>query len=159
MENANPIIKNNLEKRFDLQLVSGKLANVTKESIFELIRDIMDPEHPHTLEQLNVVSLEDIYISQLEDESVMCQAGQPINCVNIIFTPTVPHCSMAGIIGLTIIYKLQKIVDGYLINVLIKADTHSTYKALNKQFSDRDRVMAAFENEGLVEMMKFCTNE
>jgi len=51
----------------------------------DLIRSITDPEHPHTLENLLVVSQGQVNI--LED------------LVHVQFTPTVPHCGAATIIG------------------------------------------------------------
>ena len=58
--------------------------------IFDLIRDINDPEHPLTLEQLNVVTEEQITV---EDDK---------NNIVVMFTPTIPHCSMATLIGGTV---------------------------------------------------------
>ena len=49
-----------------------------------------------TLEQLDVVKLEDVMV---DDEN---------NKVNVIFTPTIPHCSMATLIGLSIRVKLLR---------------------------------------------------
>ena len=51
--------------------------------IFDLIRDINDPEHPLTLEQLNVVTEEQIAIDADKHD------------IKVMFTPTIPHCSMA----------------------------------------------------------------
>ena len=51
--------------------------------IFDMIRDIQDPEHPLTLEQLNVLEVGNINV---DDEK---------NRIEIFFTPTVPHCSMS----------------------------------------------------------------
>ena len=52
--------------------------------VFEMLRHLNDPEHPLTLEQLNVVRLEDI---EVDDRK--CKV-----CVNYTHT-TIPHCSMA----------------------------------------------------------------
>lgn len=62
----------------------------------EHIRDIRDPEHPYTLEVLGVVRKEDIAVDD---------AG---STVSVQFTPTIPHCSMATLIGLTIKVKLLR---------------------------------------------------
>ena len=59
-------------------------------------RGINDPEHPLTLEQLDVVKLDDV---EVDDKN---------NRVNVIFTPTIPHCSMATLIGLSIRVKLLR---------------------------------------------------
>ena len=55
-----------------------------------MIRDVHDPEKPETLEELNVVSEEGVKVTRLP-------AGQTL--VTIQFVPTVPHCSLASIIG------------------------------------------------------------
>lgn len=51
----------------------------------ELIRSISDPEHPNSLEELRVVSTEQIEIGE--------------NHIVVEFTPTVPHCGMSTLIG------------------------------------------------------------
>lgn len=55
--------------------------------IFDLIRNINDPEHPLTLEELRVVEESNIKIDN------------KANIVYVTFTPTIPHCSMATLIG------------------------------------------------------------
>ena len=64
--------------------------------IFDLIREINDPEHPLTLEQLNVVTEEQICVDDTKSR------------VGVMFTPTIPHCSMATLIGLAIRVKLLR---------------------------------------------------
>ena len=58
------------------------------------MRCINDPEHPLTLEELCVVKEEHIDVSDSK------------STVTIIFTPTIPHCSMATLIGLAIHVQL-----------------------------------------------------
>ena len=55
----------------------------TSEEIFDLVRDIQDPEHPLTLEQLNVLECKNIHVNN--------KASQ----ITVLFTPTIPHCSMS----------------------------------------------------------------
>lgn len=55
----------------------------------DLIRGIIDPEKPQTLEDLDVVKEEDVYIYRHEKEM----------WIKLVFTPTVPHCSLASLIG------------------------------------------------------------
>ncbi len=62
----------------------------------DLIRDINDPEHPLTLEQLNVVQQGHI---EVDDKS---------SKVMVYFTPTIPHCSMATLIGLSLKVRLLR---------------------------------------------------
>ena len=55
--------------------------------VFELLRDIQDPEHPHSLEELKVMQPEG------------CEIDDAAGTVDIHFTPTIPHCSMSTLIG------------------------------------------------------------
>lgn len=64
--------------------------------ILDLIREINDPEHPLTLEQLHVVQKD------------LVKIDNDRNTVDINFTPTIPHCSMATLIGLSIRVKLLR---------------------------------------------------
>ena len=49
-----------------------------------------DPERPETLEELEVVKEEGVMVRCVKEEEVW---------VTITFTPTVPHCSLATLIG------------------------------------------------------------
>ena len=77
---------------------------VDGKEIFDLIRDINDPEHPLTLEQLNVVTENQI---KVDDNK---------NNVDVLFTPTIPHCSMATLIGLN-----KKFNDNRLRNFSLRS--------------------------------------
>mmetsp|Transcript_3746 Transcript_3746/g.16375 ORF Transcript_3746/g.16375 Transcript_3746/m.16375 type:complete len:95 (+) Transcript_3746:208-492(+) len=92
MDNPNPEIK---QVRRDVIEADSTL----EATIYELLRDIRDPEHPNTLEELSVIEKENIRIS--EPEEFM----KPV--VKVQFVPTVPHCSMASLIGLSIRSKIQ----------------------------------------------------
>ena len=113
--------------------------------VFEMLRHLNDPEHPLTLEQLNVVRLEDI---EVDDRK--CKV-----CVN--YTPTIPHCSMATVIGLCIRVKLlRSLPSRFKVDVRIAKDTHSQEKAVNKQLNDKERVAAALENSHLLSVVNKC---
>ena len=64
--------------------------------VFDMLRHINDPEHPLTLEQLKVIKPEQITISK------------EFNIISVYFTPTIPNCSMATLIGLMIRVKLHR---------------------------------------------------
>jgi metal-sulfur cluster biosynthetic enzyme len=68
----------------------------TELSVFELVRNITDPEHPLTLEELHIIALENISVQDKK------------NMIIIQFTPTIPHCNVANIIGLMIRVKLLR---------------------------------------------------
>ncbi len=113
--------------------------------IFDLIRSITDPEHPLTLEQLNVTQLELIKVSDKDSH------------ITIHFTPTIPHCSMATLIGLCLRVKLlQSIPDRFKIDILVTPGTHASEDALNRQLNDKERVAAALENSYLMEAVNRC---
>ena len=70
-----------------------------------LIRSINDPEHPLTLEQLNVVEQSLVKVDDYNDY------------VKIQFTPTIPHCSMATLIGLAIrVQLLRSLPDRFKVS-------------------------------------------
>jgi len=55
-----------------------------------VIRTIRDPEKPNTLEELDVVTEKCVSVQELGDEEYL---------IIIKFSPTVPHCSLATLIG------------------------------------------------------------
>jgi len=111
----------------------------------DLIRNINDPEHPLTLEELHVVQEELISISDKQ------------NKVHINFTPTIPHCSMATLIGLSIRVKLlRSLPPRFKVTVEITPGTHASEFAVNKQLADKERVAAALENKHLAEVINQC---
>ncbi|CAD5228032.1 unnamed protein product [Bursaphelenchus okinawaensis] len=116
--------------------------------VFDYIRDITDPEHPYTLEQLNVVQEE---LIQVDHE----RPSMPV--VRIHFTPTIPHCSLAALIGLMLVIKLQRsLAKNVKIDVKITEGTHNTEHAINRQLADKERVAAALENGSLMETVNRC---
>lgn len=99
--------------------------------IFELIRHINDPEYPLTLEQLGVVSYD------------RCKVADD-KYVEILYTPTIPHCSMAQIIGLMIKVKLMTNLPKTIkATVKITPGAHVKELEINKQINDKERVAAA----------------
>uniref|UniRef100_A0A0A9WFJ8 Mitotic spindle-associated MMXD complex subunit MIP18 n=1 Tax=Lygus hesperus TaxID=30085 RepID=A0A0A9WFJ8_LYGHE len=118
--------------------------NVTDEfdsrEVFDLIRHINDPEHPLTLEELNVVDVNRITVDNEK------------NKIDILYTPTIPHCSLATLIGLTIkVQLLRNIPPRFKIQVKITPGTHVSEAAINKQMADKERVSAAMENIDLIQ--------
>mmetsp|Transcript_113043 Transcript_113043/g.324890 ORF Transcript_113043/g.324890 Transcript_113043/m.324890 type:complete len:177 (-) Transcript_113043:90-620(-) len=105
--------------------------------VYEKLRYLSDPEHPNlSLEQLKVVQPGHIAING--------------SCVHVRFTPTVPTCSVATLIGLTIKAKLQRsLPKRYKVDVEINPGTHNQENEVNKQLADKERVAAALENPAL----------
>ncbi|KAG2761280.1 hypothetical protein PC129_g10104 [Phytophthora cactorum] len=78
----------------------------------KILRHINDPEHPLTLEQLKVMSLENIHVDDANSR------------VKIYFTPTIPHCSMATLIGLCLRVKLRRsLPPRFKVDIFVTAST------------------------------------
>ena len=85
------IIKTNLYKYNNGFLKEKqKLENDDTYEIFDLIRIINDPEYPYNLEELNIISLDDIKVDNLN------------RIIKVYFTPTIDNCGFAHLIGLSI---------------------------------------------------------
>ena len=111
LDNANPLVKTtksiptiSLRKRAENEYSNDNNNNNKKRDpidayeIFSHVKDVNDPEHPYSLEQLAVVSPENIVV---DDEK---------SRVTVYFTPTVEHCSMATLIGLSIRVQLLRVL-------------------------------------------------
>lgn len=113
--------------------------------ILDLIRDINDPEHPLTLEQLHVV------------QENLIQVDNVKNTIFVNFTPTIPHCSMATLIGLSIRVKLLRCLPArFKVTVEVTEGTHNAENSVNKQLADKERVAAALENTHLIKVINQC---
>lgn len=157
--NLDPTINTHELPRNDIKIVKGRLLDVNELAVFELLRDIKDPEHPLTLEQLDVIKSDYIKVESVGYAGQGINVGYPMHFITISFKPTVPHCSMAGIIGLSIKFLLQTFISGYHLKVLILKDTHTNWESLSKQLNDKDRVLAASENSSLMTIIGECTAE
>ena len=95
----------------------------------------MDPEHPQTLEQLRVLQISQVAVNT------------KTRLVEVSFTPTIPHCSSASMIGLMIHVKLiRSLPNNYKIEVQIEKGSHNQEDMINKQLKDKERISAALEN-------------
>ncbi|XP_030629829.1 cytosolic iron-sulfur assembly component 2A [Chanos chanos] len=119
--------------------------------VYDVIRTIRDPEKPNTLEELDVVSEKCVEVQELGDEEYL---------IIIKFSPTVPHCSLATLIGLCLQVKLQRCLPfKHKLEIYISEGTHSTEEDINKQINDKERVAAAMENPNLREIVEQCVTE
>lgn len=127
----------------------GQRDTIDVDEIFDIIRNIQDPEHPLTLEQLGVVSREQISVHDRVE-------GGPYSTLDIRYTPTIPHCSMATQIGLCLVVKLTRSLPAFKATVRIEPGTHASENAINKQLADKERVSAALENKHLLAIVNKC---
>ncbi|XP_014521815.1 protein AE7 [Vigna radiata var. radiata] len=147
--NANPIIYEKKERRTRAAPTALQdeyaVEPIDQQEIFDHIRDIKDPEHPYSLEELKVITEEAV---EVDDQR---------NYVRITFTPTVEHCSMATIIGLCLRVKLMRSLPSrYKVDIRVAPGSHATEAAVNKQLNDKERVAAALENPNLLDMVDEC---
>ena len=113
--------------------------------VFDLIREIKDPEHPHTLEELKVAQRDLIEVDDAR------------GIIKVRFTPTIPHCSMATLIGLCIRVKLlRSLPPRFKVDVNVTPGKHASESAVNKQLNDKERVAAALENDNLLRTVNAC---
>ncbi|KAM6916361.1 cytosolic iron-sulfur assembly component 2B [Xenentodon cancila] len=147
LENANPVI---FQRSGDRLLTAAEADEhvhdpIDDREIFDIRISINDPEHPLSLEELNVV------------EQVRVKVSDAESTVGVEFTPTIPHCSMATLIGLSIKVKLlRSLPNRFKIDVHITPGTHASEEAVNKQLADKERVAAALENSSLLEVVNQC---
>ncbi|XP_062212571.1 protein AE7-like 1 isoform X2 [Phragmites australis] len=92
MINANPVVHERPERAAHHHAAHALDAL----DVFDTVRDIKDPEHPYSLEQLSVLSQESVSVDE------------KLGRIQITFTPTVQHCSMATVIGLCLRLKLMQ---------------------------------------------------
>ncbi|XP_074593861.1 MIP18 family protein galla-2 [Brevipalpus obovatus] len=150
LENANPLV---FERKESRQLTSQEqddsvVDEFDAREVYDHIRGIKDPEHPLTLEELNVVQESDVFV---DDGSNTCE---------VYFTPTIDRCSMATLIGLCIMVKLMRSLPSrFKIEVRLTKGSHSTEEAINKQLNDKERVAAALENPNLLQVINTCLKD
>ncbi|XWS28324.1 hypothetical protein CRYUN_Cryun25bG0058600 [Craigia yunnanensis] len=159
--NANPVVYEKKERRVhNLATLPDEYAvdPIDQQEIFDILvllflvmnsfslcKDIKDPEHPYTLEELKVITEDAI---DVDNER---------SYVRVTFTPTVEHCSMATVIGLCLRVKLMRSLPScYKVDIRVAPGTHATEAAVNKQLNDKERVAAALENPNLLDMVDEC---
>ncbi|KAF8090369.1 hypothetical protein N665_0478s0028 [Sinapis alba] len=142
--NANPVVqakKERLPRTQDQHRDDG----LDPLDIYDILKDIRDPEHPYSLEQLSVLSEDSI---TLDDK---------LNRILITFTPTIQHCSMATIIGLCLRAKLKECLPlHYKVDIRVSPGSHADEDSVNKQLNDKERVVAALENPNLRQLVDEC---
>ncbi|CAI2182316.1 14375_t:CDS:2 [Funneliformis geosporum] len=147
--NANPTIY--IPSKTSHRIITAKDEDeniediIDSQEVFDLIRSISDPEHPLSLEELNVTQLEHVSVDDDKDRVI------------IEFTPTIPHCSMATLIGLCIrVRLLRSLPERFKVDINVRKGTHQSEQAVNKQLNDKERVAAALENAHLLEVVNQC---
>ncbi|XP_065828184.1 cytosolic iron-sulfur assembly component 2B-like [Oscarella lobularis] len=147
LDNANPVVFDKMKEREVLPEEENDeiVDKFDSREIYDLIRSINDPEHPLTLEELNVVREAHVIVDDDRD------------AVKVVFTPTIPHCSMATLIGLSIrVQLLRALPERFKVDVCVEPGSHAQEGAVNKQLADKERVAAALENGHLLNVVNQC---
>ncbi|EDW74241.1 uncharacterized protein Dwil_GK21825 [Drosophila willistoni] len=135
-----------------LQELGYRNATDLQETIYDLLRTIRDPEKPCTLEDLNVIYEDGIF--------VLPPTRSNVSVVRIEFNPTVPHCSLATLIGLCIRVKVERgLPHNIKLDIYIKKGAHQTEEEINKQINDKERIAAAMENPNLRDLVENCIKD
>ena len=147
--NPNPIIytASQYSRATHDDLDSPEREPIDSLEIYNHIKDITDPEHPLSLEQLHIVCPEDITVSEEESR------------VSVVFTPTVPNCSLPAVLGLCIREKLLRVLPQRFhsrIFISVAAGKHQNERDINRQLRDKERCLAAVERRNLRDMIEKC---
>ncbi|XP_022983160.1 protein AE7-like 1 isoform X2 [Cucurbita pepo subsp. pepo] len=111
--NANPVVHAKKERIARSEDLHGD-DSVDPLEIYDFVRDIRDPEHPYSLEQLSVLSEESITVDD------------KLGRILITFTPTIQHCSMATVIGLCLRVKLKHFFPpNYKVDIKVFPGSHA----------------------------------
>lgn len=126
------------------------------------------------MEDLNVINEDFIYVDKPTENNVhvvsclllcfvrtyLINFSHGFLQVRVEFNPTVPHCSLATLIGLCIRVKIERNINHKLkLDIYIKKGTHSTEEEINKQINDKERIAAAMENPSLRELVESCIRD
>jgi len=115
--------------------------------------DIIDPEFPFSLTELNILKLESIEIIIRTSSSLLIYL--------IPFYPTYGQCKLApliGIVTITSIFRFLSLIklarsnnDKWLVNfkVNLSSDDHKIGENITKQINDKERLSAALENRSI----------
>ena len=152
LSNPNPVIYSTTQYARNTRdnLDSDEREPIDSLEIYEHIKNIVDPEHPLSLEQLHIVCPEDINVN--EEESY----------VSVAFTPTVPNCSLPAVLGLCIKEKLIRVLPQRFhsrIFVSVAAGKHNNEEDINRQLRDKERCLAAVSRKVIRNMIDRCIED
>ncbi|KAL5516110.1 hypothetical protein EMCRGX_G001381 [Ephydatia muelleri] len=128
IENVNPQVFAKAHERVVLPDEENDSVRdeIDAREIFDLVRNINDPEHPLTLEELNV----------LQEAHIEVMATLIGLCIRVRLFRSLP--------------------ERFKVDVRIRPGSHISEQAVNKQLADKERVAAAMENDHLLELVNQC---
>eukprot|EP01090_Pellita_catalonica_P011348 TRINITY_DN22961_c0_g1_i1.p1 TRINITY_DN22961_c0_g1~~TRINITY_DN22961_c0_g1_i1.p1 ORF type:complete len:162 (-),score=14.37 TRINITY_DN22961_c0_g1_i1:144-629(-) len=144
-------IYENTKAEHKIEVDLGEGIKLTEADVYAAMSGIKDPEHPLTLAQINVVRKAYVKIKKISAHwEIVVQ-----------FKPTVPYCSLAGLIGLCLRVKLERyMIEAGLqnckIDIFVFPGSHTAETEINKQINDKERIQAALENENIHNLVEQC---
>ncbi|XP_076906598.1 protein AE7-like [Bidens hawaiensis] len=148
LSNANPVVYEKTERPArtrpgDAGFDEYEPELIDQLEIFDHLRDIKDPEHPYSLEELKVVTEDAI---EVDDKRSY-----------VTFTPTIERCSMMTLIGLCLRVKLMRSLPSrFKVDIRVAPGTHEDEVCSDKWLNDKERVAAVLENPNLVDKVDEC---
>ena len=111
-----------------------------------------------------IVVRADLFLKRIKSFNILTFSvssfSDPAHYIRVNFTPTVPHCSLATLIGLCIRVKIRSCFDRkHKLDIFITKGTHKTEEDINKQINDKERVAAAMENDNLKKLVERCVGD
>ncbi len=128
-----------------------------REAVYDAVKDVRDPEKPCSLEELRVVREELVEVDKGKGGAPGCEYYS----ARVGFVPTVPHCSLATLIGLCLRTRLERALPPgqFKVDLYIQPGSHQTGEEITKQINDKERVAAAMENPNLRQTVEDCIRE
>ncbi|KAG6477911.1 hypothetical protein ZIOFF_061343 [Zingiber officinale] len=159
--NANPVVYQKKERRpRGLAAVTDEYAEepIDLLEIFDHVRDIKDPEHPYSLEELKVVTEESI---EVNDKESHVRQGHFYTHDRALQYGHYYWTLLASKAYAQSSFSLQGGHPGGSWNACNRSRGYNTIlflllAHLNKQLNDKERVAAALENPNLQEMVDSC---
>lgn len=118
---------------------------MSAEDIYNLIRGVKDPDNHCTLEELRIITPDDIFAT----------CADPLTFA-VYYQPTGFTCCCAPTIGLSIRYVLRDFPAK--VDIYVREGTHADEVPVNRQLNDKERCSAAFDNINVVRELEKCVN-
>jgi metal-sulfur cluster biosynthetic enzyme len=115
--------------------------------VYEHLRDVRDPEHPLTMEQLRIICPENVQVDDAKGS------------VEVVFTPTTPTCSLPAHLGLCLREKLLRVLPTRFhsrLRVVVAPGTHTAAEAITRQLRDKERCLAVMEKDEVKKIIDRC---
>ncbi len=101
------------------------------EDVINILRRVLDPEHPVSVIEMGLVKEEDVTITGDE--------------IHIQFSPTVPQCPMGAVIGIVIRKAVEDEFPDNKVLVKVKPGTHMREEACNRMINNDEQYNSAIE--------------